>query len=370
MSSIRQSIIYGKESAYGKGASVFLHPPPGSFFTSTHSRQATRIQSTGSKYWDAYAYGTLNGTWEWTFMLDYNYLEPLTLVFESVKSNGTTAMGSNSYTFSKLNSSRIPSFCVRRAIINTMANSYDTDVDEVVELRGCVCKTITFARSAGSSQVQVTMSGFYADEYMVTGSLEATDYSDYEGNLVEYACLFIGAYTDEDNYVANTESLSISIDNSAEAVFNTCTPFSKEYHEGITNYTFSTTAYSNDPRHYKERVYSGGKTQVLQPLSKGMAPVDLMHILSYNAELDRFGNDTSRDTHAEAYKASTLSMDIEITKCVIRSLQWQNGDGSKLQDSISSADCQQITMTFATTQSTLDFSTSNPHYVRDMVTPA
>lgn len=370
MTSIRQSFIYSVEDTFGKGigtGKAWLAPPPGSYFTSTHSRQASRIQSTGSKYFDAYAYGTLSGSWEWTFMLDYNYLEPLELVFEDFTENGLQQNGSYSYTFKKKNNGRIPSFTVRRVVLNDMANSQKNNIDEIVELKGCVCKSITFARSAGSSQMQVTMSGFYADERMFLGNWGRTDYKSYEGNLVEYSCLFIGTYTNEDNYVANTETLTISIDNSADAVFNVCAPFAKEYYEGVTTYSFSTTAYSNDPTRYKQRVYTGGKDRALMPLSKGLAPVSLMHILSYNAEMDRFGDDPSMDSHAEAFGASTLSMDIEITKCVIRSLQWQNGDGSKLQDSISSAECQLMTLTFVTEAGDLSFTETNQHAVIDYV---
>lgn len=371
MTSIRQSICYSLEDSFGKGKGAnkyWLAPPPGSYFTSTHNRQASRIQSTGSKTFDTFAYGTLQGSWEWTFMLDYEYLEPLNLVFEKCTKT-TVSAETYEYTFSKENNFRVPSFCVRRVVLNSMANSSRTNIDEVVELRGCVCKSITFSRSAGSSQMQVSMSGFYADEQMVLGNWNMTDFRQYAGNLVEYACLFIGDYTVDTNYVANTESLTVSIDNSAEAVYNTCTPFAKEYYEGLTTYSFSTTAYSNDPDHYKRRVYTGGHALADMPLSKGLAPVNLMHILSYNAEVDRFDNNTPNTyaSQSDAYANADKSLDIEITKCVLRSLQWQNGDGSKLQDSISSAECQKITFKFRTDRVTVGFDTNNNHKIENPV---
>lgn len=305
-------------------------------------------------------------------MLDYNYLEPLQFAFEKVT---PTKVGESTYTykFEKDNAKRIPSFTVRRVRLNVMAGGLQSSAggkDEIVTLTGCVCTSISFARASGSSQTQVTMSGFYADESMELGVWNATDYQDYRGNLVEYSCLFIGNYANEDNYVANTESLSISIDNSAEAIFNVCTPIAQQYLEGVTNYTFSTTAYANDPSHWEQRVYSGGVSNTATyPWKKGMAPVPLMHILSYNSTVETYdGPDTdTKPTHAEAYDASSLSLDVEITNCVIRSLQWQNGDGGKLQDSISSADCQKISMTFKTTRSTIAFDSDNDHYVEHPV---
>ena len=302
-------------------------------------------------------------------MLDYNYLEPLQFAFETMTAEGQQANGSYKYEFKKENYKRIPSFTVRRVRLNIMAGGLQSSSggkDEIVTLKGCVCTSISFARASGSSQTQVTMSGFYADEVMELGTWGKTDYQEYKGNLVEYSCLFIGDYDDEDNYVANTESLSISIDNSAEAIYNVCTPIAQQYSEGLTNYTFSTTAYANDPSHWEQRVYSGGVSNTAnRPWKKGMAPVPLMHILSYNKEVDL--ESAGMDTHAEAYAASDKSLDVEITKCVIKSLQWQNGDGGKLQDSISSADCQAIKMTFVSPMSTLAFTAENPHAVPNYV---
>jgi len=318
--------------------------------------------------WDTFAYGTLQGSWEWTFMLDYNYLEPLALAFEVCNLEGTSASqpsGSYLYNFSKSNTSRVKSFTVRRIILNQMAGG-PSGMDEMEILKGCVCKSITFARSAGTSQVQVTMSGFYASEEMTLGNISSTDYKAYSGNLVEYSCLFAGKDTNNDGvadefyYVANTESLTVSIDNSAEAIYNVCSPFAKQYSEGITDYTFSTTAYSNDPSHYKQKVYSGGQildTMPTSPMCKGMAPLAGMKIQAMNLSCDN-GSDWNTN-----WNAATQWMEINITKCVIRSLQWQSGDGGKLQDSISSAECQSITFSFRSTKRYMTFDASNVNKV-------
>jgi hypothetical protein len=313
-------------------------------------------------------------------MLDYNYLEPLALVFEDWNPNktgaewnpsvgnrgtlnGTPNTAENpdyySYRFAKKDAGRIKSFKIRRIVLNKMTGG---PTDEMEILHGCVCKSITFARSAGSSQVQVTMSGFYASEEMTLGTFASTDYKAYEGNLVEYSCLFMGS-----DYVANTESLTVSIDNSAEAIYNVCSPFAQQYTEGITDYTFSTTAYSNDPSHYKQRVYSGGQTvdpMPTSPMCKGMAPLDGMSIKSMNLSCD------NGDSWSTNWGNATMRMEIDISKCVIRSLQWQSGDGSKLQDSISSAECQKIEFEFRSPKSTMAFSNANANVVTVQVPTA
>lgn len=365
MTSIRNSMVFSLEDDFGKGKGngyAWIAPPPGSYFDHTNSRNVSRIQSTGTKIWDTLAYGKLEGTWNWNFILDYNYLEPLFLVFEKYRpSEGTpTTIGSTTsytYTFSKTDSERIPSFCVRRVILNRMAGglrSSDGGLDEIVYLKGCVCESITFSRAAGQSQMTVSMNGFYAHEVMEKGQLSKTDHVIYSGNLMEYTCLFING-TSEDDYVANTESLSLGISNSAEAIFNVCTPFAKEYCEGISKYTFSTTAYSNDPSHYQQRVYSGGyDNTALQPKAKGMKPIPKMYILGYNQEMGE-----TYITQRAAYDASPQRMMITITECAIKSLQWRSGDSEKLQDVISSTDCQQIEFTFASPADDFSFTSSD-----------
>lgn len=324
--------------------------------------------------WDTFAYGVLQGSWEWTFMLDYNYLEPLALVFEDWQPNASNTYKGTlngvpnneqqtpdyyTYEFAKKDAGRIKSFKIRRIVLNEMTGG---PTDEMEVLNGCVCKSITFSRSAGASQVQVTMSGFYASEEMTLGTFAFTDYKSYEGNLVEYSCLFMNDHSNPpvEEYVANTESVTVSIDNSAEAIYNVCSPFAGDYFEGITDYTFSTTAYSNDPSHYKQRVYSGGQSlekMPTSPMCKGLKPLSGLSIKAMNLSCDN-GSDWSTN-----WSAATQRMEINITNCVIRSLQWQSGDGSKLQDSISSAECQKIVFKFRSKKSTMAFSNQNVNMV-------
>jgi len=364
MTSIRKSTVFSKEDELGKGKGSgyeWMPLPPGYKFSHTPSRSTTRIQSPGTKRFDNIAYGMFSGTWEMQFMLDWNYLEPLQMVYEAYMPEKISE-GKYRHSFRKSDVGRVESYVFREAYNNKMAGGLE---DEVIEIRGCVAKSITFSKAAGTSQTQVTISGFYVFSKNLIGSIEKTDYSGYKNvNLAEYMCLFIGELKDE-NYVANTESLTISIDNSAESVYNTCSPFAGQYEEGISSYAFSTVALANDPRHYRLRLNSGGKDNThYQPMSKGLAPIDEMHMISYSEEA--VNHDDSR---VRAFEGSDNRLNIIVDRCVIKSVPYQSGDGSKLEDSISSAECGEIYMEFITSRPTYRLTKDNDHKLSSVVIP-
>lgn len=338
MTAYRQSMIYALESTYGAGpgANSFISPPPNTFFTSTHTRSTSIYYAEGTKNWEVVTYGQMQGSWSWSFILDYEYPEPLALFFDSVVTTSTSS--GKKIEFSKSSTKRVPSFCVQRKILNNVAGG-PSGKDETVVLKGCVARDITFNRSGAGAQIVVSMSGFYADEEMTLSSLTATDYASYTGDPVEYACLMIGS---ED--VAYTEQISISISNNASPIYSVCSPFAQNYYEGPTSYRFGTTAYSNNPERYKRRLYSGGKdNRHLKPMGKDLAPVPEMSIKCYtysdhnDPTIDAIvtGKDTSVDT-------SSKSITFTMTDVIIKSLTWEKGDGQKLMDTISSADVKKI----------------------------
>lgn len=342
MSGIRSSFVFCMEDKFkgGKPADrAWICPPAGSFLSTTHNRSTSKIYSAGSKFWDTVAYGQMSGTFEWTFVADYDYIEPFFLIFEDVSYNSST----KTYSFSKANVKRVPSFTIRRKTLNRMFNglydaSKDNVDDETIIYTGCVVKTARFSKAAGASQLNVTLSGFYANEEMSSDKLNATDYQEYAGDLMEFQCMFIDSIS-SDNYVANTESLSLAIENSAAAIYSTCTPFASEFSEGQTSFSFGTTCYSNDPSHYKRRVYSGGyDNKTLKPMSKGMKPIPKVLLATYTGNVSA---DTSSDV-ASAYASSGKTSVFTLTKMVVKSLTWQKGDGSKLQDQINSTEVQKV----------------------------
>lgn len=283
------------------------------------------------------------------------------MVYEAYKSEEISG-GKYIHTFRKSDVDRVESYVFREAYNNKMAGGLE---DEVIEIRGCVAKSITFSKAAGTSQTQVTISGFYVFSKNYIGTIEKTDYSRYtDVNLAEYMCLFIGKLEDK-NYVANTESLTISVDNSAESVYNTCSPFAGQYEEGISSYAFSTVALANDPRHYRLRLNSGGKDNThYQPMSKGLAPIEEMHMISYSEEATDYNS-----SRVAAYLASDNRLDIIVDRCVIKSVPYQSGDGSKLEDSISSAECGEIYMEFITSRATYELTDDNDHKLSSVVIP-
>lgn len=367
MTGVRQSIVFQIEDEYGQGnptgtvagatTEYWVAAPPGTFFTSTHRRNVSRIQSMGSKFWDTVAYGSLQGTWEWSFYLDYMYPEPLFLIFEGDADNNVKGM--NLLEFTKNNNKRIRSFTIRRKLLNDFIGGAE---NEVTILKGCVVKTATFSKPSNASYIQVSMSGFYATEELYTlpeSEMDETDYTEYDGSLVEYGCLtsaeLSGADEDNSSLIQNTDHVQITIDNSAEQIFSTCAPFSTNYAEGQTNITLSASSYANHPAYYKVGVYTGGEKfnnvmdvlsnrKALVPGSKGMKPLEHAYLTSYNA--------MARNTAGiigSAYSVSTLSSVMKLEKVVMNSLTWQKGDGGKLMDAVNGCPVRRLTITLNST---------------------
>ena len=348
MTGIRQSFVFGLESEFGKGKGSgynWLQPPPGSFFESTPNRQTNDIYGAGDKFRQNVAYGQFAGTWSWTFMLDYNYLEPFMLAFEVVNSKSVGDSGFGGYdntdffTFEKKNFKRVPSFCVRTKKLNRIVGGLTTTKDEIIEHYGCVVQQISFNRSASSAQYQISMSGIYADEDEVTGNLDSLDYQAYSPKLVEYSCVFQGDGVVDANYVANTESLSMTIGNNAAGVYNICTPFATTYFEGKSQFQFSTTMYSWNPQIWRLRANSGGRDNThMKPMAKNLAPMATITVASY----DKSKRDDNQASMTAAFEDSDNYVKFTIKDAVIKGVKRPSGDGSKIVDTVSSASCSAI----------------------------
>lgn len=348
MTGIRQSNLFALEDkgkfGSGKGSSPWIAPPPGTFVSFTHNRAASTIYTAGSKNWDEVSYGGITGSFEWTFTADYDYLWPFLLVFEDYKCVEDTSVQPVQYlhTFSKANNKRVPSFCIRQVILNRMAGGPDGS-DEIRIVKGCVARNIRFSESAGSSQLNVTITGFYVDEEMQKGNLEATDYQEYDGDLMEFQCLFIGDATDA-NYVSNVDSLNVSIENSSDKIPHVCGPVAAEFYEGRTSFSMGMTCYSNNPSKYQQRVYSGGfDNTALSPLRKNLHPIDRVTLATY--DLSKSDEEDVSECIARSEKYAMFIID----KVIIKSLTWQKGDGSKLMDQVSSCECKKLKLVIKNT---------------------
>ena len=511
MPSIRKSIIFAIEDKLGGGlpkGGHYIHAPPHSFISHTPNRSTNRLNASGTKKFDTIAYGKVSGTWDWSFVLDYDYLEPLTLIFESVngstdKDKDGTLQSDNSeqiqaiqrnpgyddtlfakieiarddydalqdkadntvyhvsdvvggetkisdyccrkkevvrciggwgdytcivytyngmffsepveingevvstpqaayiykdgnkytyylqsdgytvdkdgklfngsapvfayvvdssarykHTFEKVDWGRVKSFTVRQVILNRMAGG---TADEVLELRGCVVKSVTFRQAAGASQIQVSLSGANTWDKMWLGEIKQNDYRDTDGQLIEFGCVFIGGAGEngipkEENKAGQTDSWEIEINNNADMIDTTCGPRSVNYEEGQSEYGFKLTLYSNNPFALQQRLYTGGQDIVKtmpgvqtfngkylwipEPMCKNLKPLNRADILSYNTCVKDLGGTGGTKT-IDAYKAASKSLHVIVKKVVIKSLGWQRGEGQKLQDNVT-AECREV----------------------------
>ena len=346
MTGYRQSMVFALEDAFGEGPgdNKWISPPPNTQFQSTHTRGTSLYTAMGTKTWEVVTYGQFQGQWSWTFILDYEYLEPFYLAFDKYSYDSAT----KTHTFSKCNAKRVRSFCIRRKILNTVAGG---PMDETEILTGCVVSDIQFSRSAGNgSQIQVSMSGLYSNEKMDNTSLEATDYSAYDGDPVEYACLYKGGLDGE--HISFVDQLSIGIGNSVSMVYGVCTPFPLNYSEGSSNYSIAMSAYANDPTRFKKPLYSGGyDNRASRPWAKDMKPMEKLTVIAYDKSRfnEYFDEQTGELLPAyanmeEAIEDSDKTVTFTIEKVILKSLTWASGDGSKLMDSISGTNARKVKM--------------------------
>ena len=390
MTGIRQSIVfrieksfaedpYTKEAAQGgtigSDEQMWIEVPPGSYFQNTHTRSTAKIYGMGAKFYEMPEYGALSGSWEWTFPLSYEYLEPLLLAFEDYSA---PSEGSDYHVFRKANAKRVCSFAVRRKILNRIAGGPDKS-DEVDYIMGCVVKSFRISRSAGSSKATVTMSGMYSKDRMVKGNLESTDYTTRSANLVEYGCLIYDDMPGNDviskpAVVDCVDSITLSVDNGVSPISSTCTPFAVGYYEGKSSCTFGITAYANDPGRIKQRTYSGGylsKDKLpTAPMTRTMKPLPVATVFSFNLNRDTFSNSdevgfTSTGASMDPidrFRNSDYSAMFIIKDTIVKSISWQKGDGGRLMDQISSAECKDISLMF---KNGIESSyTTSPHQIK------
>lgn len=363
----------GQDPTVGKMTThdVWLAPPPGSFFTHTHTREVQRIQTTGSKFWDTQAYGKVGGTWEWTFPLDYDYIEPLLFVFEDVVYYGVFRYlvgqtNTNVYSFRKANSRRVRSFTVRIVIDDQMIGSAG---NEETILKGCVVTEAQFSKSNSESPMKVSLKGFYAYDSLSYGSsIPKTVYKDMQtegaNGLLEWAALYKGTFAGS-KFMANTESVSITVGNSAAAVYSVCSPFASNYYEGLANVAFSASVWYTDPLQYRAVLMEEGESGHYSVKSKGVRPFDEISLLVTNLEDLPFPgnysdvpfsssdpspmyNPQARKTSAAMYAQNniifwaTAYALFRLNRVAVKSYVAEKGDGSPLKDSLSGADCHDL----------------------------
>ncbi len=341
MTDPRQTFVFAYEDQYAVAptAGIWLLPPPGSRFTSSHSREAERINEVGRKKWADVNYGRVTGTWEWSFYLDYNFLEPFLAVFEDYsKSDYTYDAEGNTWgqyavhTFKKSEDGTVPSFTVKRKQLNRIVGG---EADEISYLYGCVCTTMKMTQQAGISTISVSMSGIYSSDSVGDATLDKLDRVDGRTyNFVEYAC----AYADGSNEVWGiVNAWAVQVGNSVRGIYGICNPYVRSYYEGQTSNVFSATILSNNPGILRRRVLTGGQSGPdTSPRWQGAAPMAQINLRS-TKDRTVYINNTEYTIQ--------LSMDIKVTNCVVNAMSWSNGE-DKVMDQLNGGKSQDIQIQF------------------------
>lgn len=338
MTGIRYAVSAAEETTFGTAGTNFFVLPPGAYMSATYNVSTEVLYAPGSKFFDDVVYGRVQGSFEISCTLSYEHLELFKLVFEDYDVDSVSA-GVYKHTFKKKNNKRVKSFTIRRRTLNDITGP-TAGTDETTLFLGCVMKSCRISQASGSGKMTATFSGYFMDSVTTLADLTDTGYVDFEGQNVEWACLFIG-----DDYVENIESLALSIDNGAGLQYSTCRGTAVNYYESTASFQFGMTCYSNDFERYKAMVYTGGQDvsnaasgNKYSGMCKNKHPIPELSMKSFNT--CREGDESIESTVARATKSLTFN----IEDCIVKSATWQKGDGSRMLDQMSSAECKRIEM--------------------------
>ena len=343
MTGVRQSVRVGKESSFGSGSvdsDGWFALPPNFFLQATPTISTTELYSEGSKFFDTVDYGQFSGSWEMSFAMDYEHLALYQMIFDTVEVN-TLADGKYEHVFSISNDARVGSFVIQGVVLNKITSNGGKD--ERFTLKGCVAKSIRLSRSSGASRMTVTMSGFYVDEETELGTFSSL-YQDYEGQLIEFSCMFWGDAVEAD-YVANVESITMGLDIGAAPNYTVCRSMPVGFYSGKCDIQLGMTTYANDFERYRIRVLGGGKptanvsSNKYRFMCKRKAPVPKVTVAAFTECRDKYG--TFEDAIAESGNTATFIME----DVILNSFTRQKGDGSRLIDQMSSSKCRKLTIT-------------------------
>lgn len=357
MTSVRKSVSIAPETGeFGSGetAGTFYALPYGTFFSHTARRGAESIYATGSKMRQTAAYGQFAGQWSLNFVMDYAHINILEMIFDghlARKLNRSVTVGGAEHVlyehkFVKNNAGRVGHFVFCEKILNEIAGG-DEGSDEVDLIKGAVASSITISRTMSGSQMHVEIQGVYCDQEVRLGGLESTDYVYPEGDLTQYSCMFMDGKENED-YVRDVDQHSISIDMEVGLIYNTCSPIATAYYEGKSKFAWNAQTYSNNPKKkFQLRSFSGGMdSDHMQPAAKQMGPMEEAYFVTYSDSVR--DNLTYNGSLVAAIDGSEYMFEIKAIKSTVTSMTWQNGNGQKMMDVLSSVECNSIEITIRT----------------------
>lgn len=357
MSGVRQSVSFAFEDEYGVSpVEGWTYLPPGAWFTSSFSRTVNSLYEVGKKQVEDFNFGKISGTWQLIFTLDYNYLEPLLMVFEGYdcepyaivddQGNNTTFYNWYNHKFYKTETGKLRSVTFRRKVLHKV---FGNAKDEMSMVHGAICTSMTMSQSGGKSQIQVNMSGIYSTESTVPDDVDFLDVREDYPMLAEYGCVYCG-----DKLWGNTINWGIQVSNNAIGVYGVGNPTVKSFYEGQTNNAFTVTILSENPDRLIRRAYSGGYKAVSEPVFANSRPIPQMTVRSWGQTLEEYS--VNADTEDESDHSSEYGpednleikyrMDIDIRDCVVNMVSRQSGDGDKMLDSLTKGRCGELSISF------------------------
>ncbi len=348
----------GNVAANSAGKGIFYSLPPGTWCSHSNEFRTESVYATGSKLRETATYGPFSGSWNIHFIMDYEHTEFLDLVFEnhtvsSAVSGVTTDDGAAVYdhTWTKNNANFIKPFVIREKLLNRIANSVnESALDEVILLKGCLVKSIEFNRTQQGSQMEVRMSGLFADMEVQLAELTATDYTVYDNTVgpSQYSCMFLDQ-EDQDNYVRDVDSHSVKLSMDTSLVYNGCSPFATTYFEGQSHISWDAKTFANDPeKKFQLRPFSGGKDAAhLKPMAKNLQPMEHVFFTTYNLSM----RDDGYTSITNAIDASPYIIRFVLDDSTVNAMSWPDGEGEKITDSLQSVECSQLTLTVRNTHS-------------------
>ena len=376
MTAIRKSYLIAIEDGFGTGIAKdgkWWPVPQGFYFAWNSNTQATSLYGTGAKIRQNSIYGQFQGSWNASWVMDFNHLEFLSILFDTYDNDEpiplenpdpTTAPyaanfetdidGCYEHVFRKLNSRRQISYVIKERVLNIIAGG---QYDEENLIKGVLARNINQARSTQGSQMALEMTGVFADKWTELYSTKLDSfYTPLNDPLTQYSCMYMGTdpTPEDEDAIEQVDSHSISIETNVSLVYSTCSPIATDFYEDRSTFAWNASAYMNNPtKKFKLLSNSGGTLEphtlyvtqdgkhAKQPMGKNLAPLEYVNFITYD-ESYRDAYSDRYDSIVGAYLASQHVVWIQARNSTVKTSSTPKGDGSKLQDTLSSVECDEI----------------------------
>ena len=203
MSAIRKAYLIAIEDGFGTGVALnneWHYLPQGCYLSHSDSTQASSLYGTGAKLRQNTIYGSFQGSWNSSFVMDYDHLELLSMLFDGVDNypgvdaatayDMNTSLGGGVYEhkFRKINGRRQRSYVIKEYILNTIAGG---TYNEMTTIKGVLARNIQLARSTSGSQMAAEISGVFADKITELLTEMTLPYTAYSDPLTQYSCMYM-----------------------------------------------------------------------------------------------------------------------------------------------------------------------------------